>query len=95
MNELGRSSAAYLRTLIHNLHQPTDPKISETFPTIEVEEARIPLVREVIYRRTVSFLRSLEAELAPERRRGSATTQKRIRGISVHVFQSSFDEENK
>lgn len=69
LNQIGKSSAAYLRTLIHNLRQPHEPWLNETLSDIEVASNRMPLVREVIYRRTVAFLQSLEAELASERRR--------------------------
>jgi len=87
LDQLGRSSAAYLRTLIHNLREPREPWLNEALPPIEIAPDRIPLVREVIYRRTVAFLQSLEAELASERRRG--TTLKGSTALSISIFESS------
>ncbi|HEX4051880.1 MAG TPA: DUF6502 family protein [Steroidobacteraceae bacterium] len=85
LNQIGRCSAAYLRTLIHNLQQPHDPWLNEALTAIEVAPSRVPLVREVIYRRTVNFLQSLEAELASEQRR-SATT-KTPSFVSIAIFE--------
>ena len=85
LSQIGRSSGAYLRTLIHNLRQPQNAWLNEALSEIEVAKNRVPLVREVIYRRTVAFLQSLEAELASERRRKGKSGRGNER-ISVVAF---------
>lgn len=85
LDQVGRRSAAYLRTLIHNLRQPHDPWLHESLDTIEVAPSRVPLVRDVIYRRTVAFLQSLEAELASERRRSAVL--KSSTHLSIAIFE--------
>jgi hypothetical protein len=87
LKQIGRRSAAYLHTLIHNLRQPHDPWLNEALSDIEVSPNRVPLVREVIYQRTVAFLQSLEAELASERRRKGKYGRRGER-ISVVAFES-------
>jgi hypothetical protein len=93
VSEMGKSSAAYLRTLIFNLHRRADSMISEALPPIEIEQERIPIVREVIYRRTIAFLRSLEAELASERRRVS-TKKQSVRAVSISIFETRGSRED-
>ena len=69
LSEIGRRSAAYLQTQIHNLKEPTDQLLNESLSSIHVAPHRAAVVRDVIYRRALSFLQSLEAELASERRK--------------------------
>lgn len=87
LKEVGKRSAEYLRTLIHNLREPRDDWLNERLVGMEISRSRMPIVREVIYRRTVAFLHSLELELMAERKRLNGRDT-RVARLSVTAFGS-------
>lgn len=64
--EMGTRARALLATLTRNLHRPEAPLFCGAMPTIEVDAARAPFVRDLISRRASNFLAAMEQELAIE-----------------------------
>ena len=87
IKDLGRHAGELLRTLTGNLRDPRYHLFCESLSPVEVEEARIPVVREVINRRATAFLQSLQAELAAERKRPRKRRAKRAT-LSLTVFET-------
>lgn len=85
LREAGLRSAGYLRTLIRNLRNPREPLLDETLVPIAVTAKRVPIVREVIYRRSIAFLQSLEEELESERRQAHASEE--VVRLSISIFE--------
>ena len=85
LRDVGFRSSAYLRTLIRNLRNPRESLLSENLNPIVVATRRAPLVREVIYRRTIAFLQSLEAELESEQ--GRALESEDSTRLSISIFE--------
>lgn len=86
IRELGVRTKQLTETLTSNLHGAR--LFYDSLSNIDVAEARAPVVREVINRRAMSFLQSLETELASERRRRPISrSRKRVR-LSVTVFEA-------
>jgi hypothetical protein len=76
ISELGSRARELLETLTHNLRQPESRLFCDSMPSIEVDAARVPFVRDLIARRAGNFLAAMEQELAveasaPRRRRSS------------------------
>ena len=88
IGELGSRSRELLETMIHNLREPDERILCESMPAIEVDAARVPVIRDLIARRVSNFLAAIEQELAIEsslsHRRKS---KKRIR-IGLTAFES-------
>ena len=87
ISDLGRHSKQLLETLTRNLRDPEHRLFCESAAAIDVEEARIPVLREVINQRATGFLQSLEAELASERRRPRKRGAMRAT-LSLTVFET-------
>jgi hypothetical protein len=90
---IGQLGKALLETLVHNLRAGTqDRRLCESTPFIEVDEARLAVVQEVINRRATAFLQSLEAELAAERRQPSMTRRGKKVQVALTVFEAKKQE---
>lgn len=68
VSELGQRAKELLETLAHNLRHPQAPRFCESMPSITVEPARVPFIRDLIARRAGDFLAAMEQELAVEAR---------------------------
>lgn len=66
VTEMGHRARALLATLTRNLRRPETPLFCGAMPTIEVDAARAPFVRDLIARRASNFLTAMEQELAIE-----------------------------
>jgi len=64
IGELGSRGRELLETLTHNLREPESRRVCESMPSIEIDAAREPFVRDLIARRTGNFLTAMEQELA-------------------------------
>lgn len=69
IEDLAARLGSLLRTLTHNLRSPQSRLPCEAMPEIEVDAARAAFVRDLIARRSTSFLEALRAELSAEARR--------------------------
>jgi hypothetical protein len=63
IGEMGARARELLETLTHNLHQPDTPRFYESTRSIEIDAARLPIIRDLIARRTGTFLTAMEQEL--------------------------------
>ena len=89
ISSMGQLGKALLETAVHNLRTDTqDQLFCDSTPFIEVDAARLALVREVINRRATAFLQSLEAELAAEIRKPGAPKGGRKVQIALTVFEA-------
>jgi hypothetical protein len=89
IGELGQRAKDLLETLTHNLRQPEAPLFCDSMPSIEVDAARVPFVRDLIARRAGNFLAAMEQELAVEAR-GS---RRRKSGERIRVGLTAFESE--
>jgi len=88
---LGEHARALLETLTHNLHQPEAQRFCDSMPSIEVDAARAPFVRDLIARRAGSFLTALEQELALEAR----VSRRSKSGKRVRIGLTTFESEQR
>jgi Family of unknown function (DUF6502) len=88
IREIGLRSRQLIETLMGNLRGAQDSLFYDSLSGIEVAQARLPVVREVINRRATAFLQSLEAELATERRRRPTSRSDRRVRLSITVFEA-------
>src|SRR5580692_903463 len=63
VGEMGTQARELLETLTHNLRQPESPRYSESTRSIEIDASRLPIIRDLIARRTGTFLTAMEQEL--------------------------------
>jgi hypothetical protein len=92
INAIGGLAKAFLETSLRNLRAGSqDHGFCESIPPVDVDEARVAVVREVINRRASGFLQSLEAELASERRRPPARNGGKRVKVSLTVFDTTVE----
>jgi Family of unknown function (DUF6502) len=85
VSELGSRGRELLETLTYNLRQPEAPRFHDSMPSIEIDAARAPFVRDLIARRAGDFLAAMEQDLAVEtrgKRRRKAGERVRI-GLTI------------
>jgi Family of unknown function (DUF6502) len=63
VGEMGTQARELLETLTHNLRQPDSPRFCESTRSIEIDAGRLPIIRDLIARRTGTFLTAMEQEL--------------------------------
>jgi hypothetical protein len=63
VGEMGTQARDLLETLTHNLRQPDSPRFCESTRSIEFDAGRLPIIRDLIARRTGTFLTAMEQEL--------------------------------
>ena len=63
IGEMGAQARELLETLTHNLHRPDAPRFYESTRSIEIDAGRLPIIRDLIARRTGTFLTAMEQEL--------------------------------
>ena len=81
IGEIGQRGRELLETLIHNLRRPEAALFCDSMTSIEIDPARLPVVRELIARRASTFLSALGQEFSAE-----ASTSRRAklkRGVRV------------
>jgi hypothetical protein len=89
ISELGNRARELLETLTHNLRQPEARLFCEAMPSIEVDVARVPFVRDLIARRAGNFLAAMEQELAVE----ASGSRRRKSGERVRVGLTTIETE--
>jgi hypothetical protein len=87
VGEIGQRARELLETLTHNLRQPEARLFCESMPSIEVEAARLPFVRELIARRASTFLSALGQEFSAEGRASRRKLKRRVR-VGLTAFQT-------
>jgi hypothetical protein len=88
---LGQRTKDFLETLTRNLRQPEASLFCDSMPSIEVEAARLPFVRDLIARRAGNFLAAMEQELAV----GAGGSRRRKSGERVRVGLTAFQSERQ
>jgi len=84
VRELGDRARELLQTLTHNLRAPEARLFCDSMPSIEVDAARIPFIRDLIARRASNFLAAMEQELAVEAASRRRSSDKRLTvGLTV------------
>ena len=87
VGEIGQRARELLHTLTHNLRQPEARLFCESMPSIEVDAARLPFVRELIARRASTFLSALGQEFSAEERAARRKLKRRVR-VGLTAFQT-------
>src|SRR5579863_6835784 len=64
VSEMGTQARELLETLTHNLRQPEESRFNGSTRAIEIDAGRLPLIRDLISRRTGTFLTAIEQEIA-------------------------------
>jgi hypothetical protein len=91
VTELGERARELVETLRYNLRQPEQRRLHESIADIEVDEAALAGIRELINQRTLAFLARLEQELANQGLSGSgrrSTAKSRVRvGLTAYATE--------
>jgi hypothetical protein len=91
IGEIGERARELLETLTHNLREPEQALFCDSMPTIEIDPARLPIVRALIARRASTFLAAVgeefSAEATPSRR--SKPRQRVQVGLTVFSTEQS------
>ena len=64
IGEMGTQARELLETLTHNLRRPESSRFCDSTRPIEIDAARLPMIRDLIARRTGTFLTAMEQELS-------------------------------
>jgi len=87
VGDIGQRARELLETLTHNLREPEARLFCESMPSIEVDAARLPFVRELIARRASTFLSALGQEFSAEARSSRRKPKRRVR-VGLTAFQT-------
>jgi hypothetical protein len=66
IGEIGQRARGLLETLTHNLREPEATLFCDAMPAIEIDAARLPIVRALIARRATTFLSAVRQEFSAE-----------------------------
>jgi len=88
IREIGLRSKALLNTLTHNLREPEAMLFCESMPTIEIDVARLPIVRALIARRGSTFLSAMGQEFSAESTASRPNKPRRRVRVGLTVFAS-------
>ncbi len=91
VGEIGQRGRQLLETLTHNLREPEQAPFCDSLAAIEIDAARLPIVRALVARRASTFLAAIAQEFAaealPPMRRDS---RRRVRvGLTVYATEQS------
>jgi hypothetical protein len=88
IGEIGLRSKELLNTLTHNLREPEETLFCESIPTIEIDAARLPIVRALIARRGSTFLSAVGQEFSAESTASRRNKPRQRVRVGLTVFAS-------
>jgi Family of unknown function (DUF6502) len=88
IDELGRRARDLLETLVHNLINPDQSRICATALALDVDPKWLPVLRNMLGRRTRAFLSATDTDLNSQRvQRTANSTAKARLGITIFSFE--------
>jgi hypothetical protein len=95
--EVGNRAREFLDTLSHNLRRGDTRRYCESIRTIEVDKERIAIVRDLVSRRSTTFLTGIENELVAEAENARRLKKsQRIRvGLTVYMSEDELGTDNR
>jgi Family of unknown function (DUF6502) len=94
VTDLGARTRELVETLNYNIHCPDHRRFLDSLPIVELDQDRIAAVRELISRRSSTFLAKMEHELAGAVSASKSTKSKRKIRIGITIFSTERDPEN-
>jgi Family of unknown function (DUF6502) len=86
--EAGNRAREMLDTLKHNMQHPESLRFFDSMREIQIEAERIPAIRELISRRSTTFLGGIEHELAVEENKSPRGKQKKRINVGLTIYQT-------
>ena len=88
VGEMGQRARELLETLTHNLREPQARLFCDSMPSIEIDAARLPIVRELMARRASTFLSALGQEFSAETKASRGKKSKQRVKVGLTAFQT-------
>jgi hypothetical protein len=88
IDELGHRAKDLLETLVHNLINPDQSRVCATALTLNVDPKWLPLLRNMLERRTRAFLSAVDEDLNSQRVQRTANSRATPRiGLTIYSFE--------
>jgi hypothetical protein len=86
VGEIGQRARELLETLTHNLREPEETLFCDSMPAIQIDAARLPIVRALIARRASTFLSAVGQEFSAEATASKRNKPKQRVRVGLTVF---------